>query len=57
MVAATLLGRAAATLAMLDYKHYEQSIDESQDELRLGLLDALKKKDEAKLEELMCSAV
>ena len=53
MAAATLLGRAAATLARLDYEHYEQSIDESQDELRLELLDALKKKDEAKLEELL----
>ena len=51
--AKTPCGRAAATLARLDYQFYEKSIDDSHDKLRLELLGALKKKDEAKIEELL----
>lgn len=51
--AKTPCGRAAATLARLDYQFYEKSIDESHDKLRLELLEALKKKDEAMIEELL----
>ena len=51
--AQTPCGRAAATLARLDYQYYEKSIDESRNELRLELLGALKSKDEAKINELL----
>ena len=51
--AKTPCGRAAATLARLDYQFYEKSIDELHDKLRLELLGALKRKDEAKIEELL----
>ena len=53
MAAKTPCGRAAAVLAKLDYQYYEKSIDESYDKLRIELLEALKKKNEAKIEELI----
>ena len=53
MAAKTPCGRAAAILARLDYQFYEKSIDDSRNTLRMELLDALKKKDEAKINNLL----
>ena len=53
MAAQTPCGRAAAILAKLDYQYYEKSIEESHDKLRIELLDALKNKNEAKINELL----
>ena len=51
--AQTPYGHAAALLAKLDYQFYEKSIDESDNTLRLELLDALKKKNETKINSLL----
>ena len=53
MAAKTPCGRAAAILARLDYQFYEKSIDDSRNTLRMELLGALKKKDEAKINDLL----
>ena len=53
MAARTPCGRAAAVLAKLDYQYYEKSIDESYDKLRIELLEALKKKDETKIDQIL----